>query len=181
MLDVLLLVVMLISGLLAMIRGFMREILSIGAWLIAAIVAIYFAGRLQPTVKSLVHVGDTATMLIAGGGIFLLVLLVVSIVTIKISDMVLDSRVGALDRTLGFLFGLARGLLIVVVAYAFFDWLVPVRKPEWIGGAKSAVVLRGAGDWLKSLLPDDLDKTISTFKKPKPEDQEPPDAAPVQR
>ena len=47
--------------------------------------------------------------------------------------MVLDSRVGALDRTLGFLFGLGRGLIIVVVAFMFFDWLVPDRsQPEWV-------------------------------------------------
>ena len=50
------------------------------------------------------------------GGVFLVTLLVVSVLTIRISDMVLDSRVGALDRTLGFLFGLARGLIIVVIA-----------------------------------------------------------------
>ena len=59
------------------------------------------------------------------GGIFLLTLLIVSMVTVRFSDMVLDSRVGALDRTLGFLFGLARGLIIVVVAFLFFAWLVP--------------------------------------------------------
>src|SRR5688572_32711732 len=47
---------------------------------------------------------------IAIGGLFLLTLLIVSLFTIKISDLVLDSRVGALDRSLGFLFGLARGL-----------------------------------------------------------------------
>jgi membrane protein required for colicin V production len=180
-LDIVLLVVMLISGLLAMIRGFMREILSIGAWLVATIVAVYFAARFQPTVKSFISAGDTTTMLISGGVIFLAVLLIVSIVTIRISDMVLDSRVGALDRTLGFLFGLGRGLLIVVVAYAFFNWLVPVRQPEWISGAKSVVVLRGAGDWLKGLLPEDLDKTISKFRKPKPDEQNPPDAGPGQR
>ena len=47
--------------------------------------------------------------------------------------MILDSRVGALDRTLGFLFGLGRGLIIVVVAFLFFAWLVPDRsQPEWV-------------------------------------------------
>ena len=52
--------------------------------------------------------------------------------------MVLDSRVGALDRTLGFLFGLGRGLIIVVVAFLFFAWLVPDRsQPEWVRSAKS--------------------------------------------
>ena len=80
----------------------------------------------------------------------------VSILTVRISDMVLDSRVGALDRTLGFLFGLARGLVIVVVAFMFFNWLVPDRsQPEWVRSAKSKVVLAGTGQWLMSMLPDD--------------------------
>ena len=56
-----------------------------------------------------------------------------SIVTVRISDMILDSRIGALDRTLGFLFGLGRGLLIVVVAFLFFTWLVPDKqRPDWV-------------------------------------------------
>ena len=91
--------------------------------------------------------------------------------------MVLDSRVGALDRTLGFLFGLGRGLIIVVVAFLFFAWLVPDRsQPEWVRGAKSKVVLQSTGQWLMSMLPDDIDKTISKFRRQKPEEQEPPDA-----
>jgi membrane protein required for colicin V production len=98
----------------------------------------------------------------------------VSIITVRISDMILDSRIGALDRTLGFLFGLGRGLLIVVVAYQFFVWLVPDKqRPDWITGAKSRVVLQGTGDWLMSLLPDDPENTIlKRFKKNKPEDDQ---------
>jgi membrane protein required for colicin V production len=90
--------------------------------------------------------------------------------------MVLDSRVGALDRTLGFLFGLARGLIIVVVAFLFFAWLVPDRsQPEWVRSAKSRVVLQGTGDWLMSMLPDDPESTIlKRLKKPKPEEEEQP-------
>ena len=83
-------------------------------------------------------------------------------------------RIGALDRTLGFLFGLARGLLIVVVAYLFFSWLVPDKqRPDWVTGAKSRVVLQGTGDWLMSLLPDDPENTIlKRFKKNKPDDEQ---------
>ena len=78
---------------------------------------------------------------------FLGTLLIVSIVTIKISDMILDSRIGALDRTLGFLFGLARGLVIVVVAFLFFDWLVPDRsQPEWVKNAKSRSCCKEPGN-----------------------------------
>ncbi len=76
-------------------------------------------------------------------GVFIGTLIVVSIITVRISDMILDSRIGALDRTLGFLFGLARGLLIVVVAFLFFTWLVPDKqRPDWVSGAKSLTVLQ---------------------------------------
>ena len=72
------------------------------------------------------------------GGVFLVTLLIVSVITVRISDMILDSRIGALDRTLGFLFGLGRGLVIVVVAFVFFAWLVPAGKqPEGVRNAKS--------------------------------------------
>jgi membrane protein required for colicin V production len=116
------------------------------------------------------------------GSVFLLTLLVVSVFTIRISDMVLDSRVGALDRTLGFLFGLARGLIIVVIAFQFFIWLVPDRsQPQWVKGAKSKVVLAGTGQWLMSMLPDDPESTIlNKLKRAKPEDTDNP-AAPDQR
>ncbi len=182
LLDILLLVVMLISGLLAMIRGFMREILSIGAWIVAAVAALALYSRLTPFVKSYVSLGDTATNAIAAALIFLVTLILVAIVTVRISDMVLDSRVGALDRTLGFLFGLGRGLLVVVVAFVFFAWLVPERsQPNWVKGAKSKVVLESTGQWLESLLPENLDETISKYRQRKHEEQEPADTGPDQR
>ncbi len=180
LLDILLLVVMLISGLLAMIRGFMREILSIGAWGIAALVTLYSFAKVLPIAEGYVSSKTVATG-ITVGSIFLLTLLIVSIITVRISDMILDSRVGALDRTLGFLFGLGRGLIIVVVAFLFFAWLVPDRsQPEWVRGAKSKVVLQSTGQWLMAMLPDDPESTIlKRLKKPAPADQDaPPDAAP---
>ncbi len=140
LLDILLLVVMLVSGLLAMIRGFMREILSIGAWGVAALATLYAYTKVLPIAKGYFS-SDMVAAGVTVGGVFLLTLLIVSIITVRISDMVLDSRVGALDRTLGFLFGLGRGLVIVVVAFLFFAWLVPERsQPTWVSGAKSKVV-----------------------------------------
>ena len=160
LLDIILLGVMLISGLLAMIRGFMREILSIAAWGIAALVTLYSYLRVLPIAKQYFSSDMVATG-VTIGGIFLLTLLIVSIITVRISDMILDSQVGALDRTLGFLFGLGRGLIIVVVAFLFFAWLVPDRsQPEWVRGAKSKVVLQSTGQWLMSMLPDDPESTI---------------------
>ena len=135
-LDLILLVIMLISALLAMVRGFMREILSIVSWVVAALAAYFALPRLSPWAKQFFGtLGDTAVSVIVGGSVFLLTLLIVSILTVRISDMVLDSRIGALDRTLGFVFGLARGLIIVVVAFAFFAWLVPEFAANRIGCA----------------------------------------------
>ena len=178
-LDLILLAVMLISGLLAMVRGFMREILSIAAWGVAALVTLYAFGRLLPTAKTYIQ-NETIASVVVVAGVFIGTLIVVSIVTVRISDMILDSRIGALDRTLGFLFGLARGLLIVVVAFLFFIWLVPDKqRPDWVTGAKSQVVLQGTGDWLMSLLPDDPENTIlKRFKTNKPDDEQ-TDAEPV--
>jgi membrane protein required for colicin V production len=179
LLDVILLVVMLISGLLAMIRGFMREVLSIAAWGIAALATVWAFPKVVPLVQGYVS-SESVAKAAAIGGVFLLTLLIVSLVTVRISDMVLDSKVGALDRTLGFLFGLGRGLVIVVVAFLFFAWLVPDRsQPEWVRGAKSRVVLQGTGHWLMGMLPDDPESTIlKRLKKTKPGDA---DEQPEQR
>ncbi|MBI4276077.1 MAG: CvpA family protein [Rhizobiales bacterium] len=175
-LDIILLAVMLVSAMLAMIRGFMREILSIAAWVTAAIATLYLYSRLLPVAKGYFN-NDIIAAAAVIGGVFLGTLLLVSIITVRISDMILDSRIGALDRTLGFLFGLGRGLIIVVVAFLFFDWLVPQKtQPEWVRGAKSKVVLQSTGDWLKSLLPEDPESTIlKRLKRPKPEEGEPPE------
>jgi membrane protein required for colicin V production len=68
---------------------------------------------------------------------------------------VLDSRVGALDRTLGFLFGLARGFALVVIAYYIFSGFVPEEnQPQWISQARSLPVLIQTGDAIASLLPE---------------------------
>src|SRR5579862_2529210 len=172
-LDLVLLAVMLISGLLAMVRGFMREILSIAAWGAAALVTLYSFSKLLPTAKSYFN-NDTVAAAVVVAGVFIGTLIIVSVITVRISDMILDSRIGALDRTLGFLFGLARGLLIVVVAYEFFIWLVPDKqRPDWVVGAKSRTMLDSTGEWLKALLPDDPENTIlKRFKKNKPEDEQ---------
>ena len=179
-LDIVLLVVMLVSGLLAMVRGFMREVLSITAWVLAAGVTLYSYGKLVPFAKQYFNNDIVATVAVVGG-VFLVTLLVVSVITIRISDMVLDSRVGALDRTLGFLFGLARGLIIVVVAFIFFSWLVPERsQPDWVKSAKSLTVLKKAGDSLTSMLPDDPEALYQRYKKRRDDQQDPQDAPPGQ-
>jgi membrane protein required for colicin V production len=180
LLDIVLIVVMLISGLLAMVRGFMREVLSITAWLLAAGATLYSYAKLLPLAKQYFN-NDIVAAVAVVGGVFLVTLLIVSVVTIRISDMVLDSRVGALDRTLGFLFGLARGFLVVLVAFVFFNWLVSENsQPPWVKNAKSLTILKAAGDSLRSILPDNLEALYQRYKQRR-DQQETPDSEPAQR
>jgi membrane protein required for colicin V production len=172
-LDLVLLGVMLVSGLLAMIRGFMREILSITAWAAAAVATLLLYPRLLPIAKANISSDIVATGAVIGG-VFLITLLIVSVITVRVSDLILDSRIGALDRTLGFLFGLGRGLIIVVVAFLFFAWLVPAGKqPDGVKNAKSLEVLNKTGDWLQALLPQDMDNYMSQWFKKRPKGDEP--------
>jgi membrane protein required for colicin V production len=176
LLDIIVLAVMLLSGLLAMIRGFMREILSIAAWATAAVATLYAFPRLLPQAKTYFN-NDTIAAIAVIAGVFIGTLVIATIITSRVSDMVLDSRIGALDRTLGFLFGLGRGLLIVVVAFLFFAWLVPDKQqPDWVRTAKSLSVLQSTGNWLMSMLPDDPETTI--LKRLKRDKDEQTDASP---
>lgn len=153
-LDVILILIMLISAFLAMLRGLTREMLSIMSWAIAALAALFFYQLYKERVRALIEPQMLADgVLIAS--VFLLTLLLVSLVTVRISDRVLDSRVGAVDRTLGFVFGLVRGLILVVIAYELIAAIVPKESlPRWVTEARSLPVIERTGRAIISVLPD---------------------------
>lgn len=166
-LDLVVIGIVLISALLAMVRGFTREVLAIGSWAVAAIVAYFGWPKAAPLVIQ--YVVKQPPMLVNGlalGGVFLLTLFIAYIVTSKLSDFILDSRVGALDRTLGFLFGAARGFLLAVIGFGFFTWLVNEKQqPTWVADAKFRPILVSSFDKLKNMLPDNLDERIGSIKQ----------------
>jgi membrane protein required for colicin V production len=162
--DLGLIVVVLISALLAMLRGFTREVLAIASWGAAAIAAIYLYPMLVPYIRPYVS-KEQIQVAIAAALVFFVTLIIVSLITIRLSDAILDSKVGALDRSLGFVFGAVRGLLLCVVAFIFFNWLVPDQKqPEWVRNARMRPLLQTSGDQLMALLPDDPDGILNRLK-----------------
>ncbi len=164
-LDLGLLAVVLVSALLAMLRGFTREVLAIASWGAAAIAAIYLHPLVLPYVKPYIS-KDVVAMAAAAGIVFFVTLVVVSLVTVRLSDAILDSKVGALDRSLGFVFGAVRGLLLCVVAFVFFGWLVPDKsQPDWVKTARMKPILQATGDQLMAMLPDDPEGLLNKLKK----------------
>lgn len=177
-LDFIVVIVMLISGLLAMVRGLTREVLSIASWVAAALVTLYVFPRFQDVVREQLQPNWLADISLALG-VFVITLIIVSFITMRISDFILDSRIGAVDRTLGFVFGLARGLLIVVIAYLFFVWLVPEEnQPRWVVEAGSKDILQQTGDAIIALLPEDPERAILDRLRNGDGDESPPAGIP---
>ena len=166
LLDFILLGIMLLSGLLALMRGFTREVLSLIAWGVAA-VAAYFAIKQDKLVAlAMANVPyldkDVLAKIAVGGATFVVVLIIVSIISVKISDYVVDSSAGAFDRTLGFFFGVARGFVFVAIAYLFYGWLLPFDKQEdWVRNASSLPAIKYVGETLLSFMPPDIAETLT--------------------
>ncbi|MEQ9181428.1 MAG: CvpA family protein, partial [Nitratireductor sp.] len=131
----------------------------IASWAAAAAAAYFFHPLVLPYVTPYI---DNAQIALAAAAaiVFFVALIVVSVITMKVADFIIDSRVGALDRTLGFVYGAARGVLVIAVALLFFNWLVGENRPTWVAQAKSLPLLEGIGERLQALLPDDPEDSI---------------------
>ena len=182
LLDLILIGIMLISGLLALMRGFTREVLSLLAWGIAAVAAL--GAVLSPELNQLAGQylqPDIVAKIALGGGVFLIVLIIMSLISVRIADWVLDSAAGAFDRSMGFVYGLARGLLLVAIAYLFYVWLVPEQKQEeWVRNARLLPVVKEVSTVVISFLPADVadvlrNKTYVTDKDAQPAQAAPPE------
>jgi membrane protein required for colicin V production len=155
-LDIGVIAVIVLSAIFAFARGFVREALSIVAWVGAAAITVYgfvpVLGIVEPLVKN-----PLLSQLIAGFGLFVGSLVVLTIITSFLARMVRASALSPIDRTLGFVFGMARGAFLVCLAYLLLDISVqPGERPAWIREAKSTPYLHQGADVLRQFLPEQL-------------------------
>lgn len=174
-LDGIVLAVVLLSAVLAMMRGFLREVLSIGSWLAAAAGAYFLYPTFLPFAQQYITEEVFATAAVIGV-LFFLILIIVSYLTMKLSDVVADSAIGPLDRTLGFLFGAARGVLLFVIATLFFNFFIPENPPQWVADSRSKPILDELGADLLAILPDDPEGQIIDRIRGTEEEEGGPDA-----
>lgn len=164
MLDLILGGIMVLSGLLALTRGFTREVLSLISWGLAAAAGLFAAFNEDLVALALDYVqSDVIARVAVGGGVFLIALIILSIISVRVADWVLDSAAGPFDRTAGLVYGLGRGLLLVAIAYLFYVWLVPPEKREdWVRNARSLAVIEATGEFVTDFLPADIRETLRT-------------------
>ncbi len=149
-------ILLLISAVFAYVRGLAQEVLSIAGWIGAIFATVYGFPLAQPFARQLTTINILADF---GAGIIIFVatLVVLSLITRRISKKVKDSVLGAVDRSLGFLFGLARGALIAVVGYMGLGMVYPEdEQPKWVRQARSLELIAPGAVALAALIPENL-------------------------
>ena len=151
--DILVIGLLLISGAFAYARGFVHEVLSIGGWVGAVFSTMYATPAVEQFTLQFIADPFIAT-LVTGIVIFIGALLILSIITRRISNGVKESALGPLDRALGFLFGVLRGAIIVALVWIGYEWVTPPdEQPEWIYQARTIPMVVQGANMLKALAP----------------------------
>lgn len=144
-----------VSALLAFMRGLVREVLGIGAWLGAGLAALSALPLVRPQFHQWMGTSPW-TDPVAFVAVFVVALIVLMLIAHLIGRLVRRSALGGLDRTLGLVFGVARGVALVIVAYIVGGMVVPVD--HWPDPVRQARLLSSAYDgavWVVHQLPVD--------------------------
>ena len=153
--DFVVLGVVAISGLLALSRGFVREVLGVGAWIGAAVFTYWGTPLARPQFEQWIRSREWAGFA-AMACLFLCSLLALMLLSRWIGTLVRGSVLGGLDRTLGLVFGLARGAALVVFAYIAVGMVIPIDHwPDPVLKARSLPVAYAGAAWAVAFLPPD--------------------------
>lgn len=192
--------VIILSGYFAYSRGFVREALSIAAWINASFVALYTFPYVLPLFEKVLPKGVIANVC-AAAVVFILALMVLHMISNALARRVKDSSLSPVDRTFGLIFGLARGLIFVCLGYIALAWMLPGGKdrPKWFADARSIPYLDAGAGKLRSFVPlprttapktastsspsnaaeKEAESAINAFRNPSSNAVPPANAAPV--
>lgn len=123
-LDWIALIVIGLSALLSLWRGFIREAMSLAGWVLAFVLANLFAVNLAELIGDLIA-NRTGRYMVAWSLLFVLVLVLSSVLAMLLSKLIKASGLGIVDRLLGTVFGVLRGALIVMALVFVIRELVP--------------------------------------------------------
>jgi len=161
LIDGIVAVIIVMSAILAYSRGFVREALAIGGWIGAAVAAFFLAPPVEPLMREIPVVGEflgdscELSMIGAFAVVFALALVIVSLFTPLFSSAVRHSALSGIDQGLGFLFGVLRGALLVVVALVVYDRLIVTDPIPMIDDSRTAMIFAEVSDNVNQRIPDE--------------------------
>ena len=152
--DFVVLLVVAFSAMMAFMRGFVREILGLGAWIGAGVTAYVFFPTVQPIMRKTIGNPDLADP-IAFGGVFLVLLILLSLIARLMGKAVRQAGLGGLDRTLGLVYGLARGAAIMIAVYVGAGLIEPMASwPNMVLEARTLPAIYLGAVWVAGHVPD---------------------------
>ena len=166
--DIVVLAVIALSTLLALGRGFVKEVLSVLGWIGAAALTLaifFYVPQVREFARAQITepvIADIAAAIV----LFVVSLLVLGMINHYIASRVQGSSLGPLDKSLGLVFGLVRGVVLVALAYmAMTDWFIPdkAQRPEVINQARTEPYVAMAANYIKNLIPQDLKDRASAI------------------
>ena len=143
-----------ISSLLAYARGLVREVMAIVGWIVAAIAAFVFAPQVMPLVKEIPVVGSILadscelSIIASFAAVFAIALLIMSFFTPLLSSLINKSMLGKLDQSLGFIFGVIRGIALIAIGFFAYNTVLSAESFPMIDKSRSAQVF---GDMASSI------------------------------
>lgn len=170
--DIFVVLVLLASGVFAFRRGLVSEILSLGTWVLASVFAWSFFDVTRPLLHEQIQndmLADAAT----GLGLFCLAIIILIPLGDYLLSYVKGPTLSSIDRSLGFVFGIVRGFLIMCLLFLVVTYIWPEPKeneneetkkteqPKWLAQAKTKPALHYGMEMIKSLVPEDAEKTLT--------------------
>ena len=158
--------VIILSAVLAYSRGFVREAMAIAGWIGAAVLAFIFASSAQPLIKEIPVVGDflkdscELSIIAAFAAVFAVGLVIAALFTPLFSAAVQRSALGGIDQGLGFLFGVARGVLLVGIAFLVYDRALSSQAIPMVDESRSAKVFASFQTAIDSAVPENAPNWI---------------------
>jgi membrane protein required for colicin V production len=156
--DYLVLFVLAASIVISMLRGLVKEILSLLGWIVAFVVANAYGAALAPLLPAMVP-GEALRLLVAFLALFIGVRILMGLLTLAVDALVKAAGLTLADRGLGGLFGLARGLVIVLAAVIACGMTALPQQAFWTEALLSPMAEAGART-VKPFLPEALARHV---------------------
>lgn len=171
-LDIFILIIVLISGLIALNRGLIKEVLSIIGWMLSVVAIVTLLPIVQPLVQNFAQ-GDTFSLVVSAILILIVFFIIWIIITSQIIDKIRSSKLSAIDRILGLFFGIVRAWILIILFNILVGWVMtPDEQPQVM---KESKYFQMAGDFaepVEKLLPKDLIEGAQKENEKKSEEKE---------
>ena len=145
------------SAVFAYFGGFVSELFGLLSWIIAALVAKYFYPIVEPKFVDIFGGQTPLASISAYALVFVMVVMLLSLFNKWWASHVRETGLSGIDASLGLLFGITRGLVVVSGAYIVALWLMPEveTRPDWLRSGRSLPIVRAGASTLAGVLPDD--------------------------